>query len=63
MRISGAFASASRAATIAKSGERVARVENRRCHFRAGYVVALAWVIVALGLYAFQILKLAVGLG
>jgi hypothetical protein len=63
MRISGAFASETGAAKTAKSVEGASADGSRRGRLRAGYILAVAWVIIGLGLYGFQMVKLAAGLG
>ena len=63
MRISDALASETDSARAASSqgGRRQAKTGRRR--FRIGYVLAVTWVIVALSLYAFQMVRLAAGRG
>jgi hypothetical protein len=63
MRISGAFASQTDTRPTAKSHERSLDTGARRRHLRVGYILALAWVIVALALYAFQLVRMAAGRG
>jgi hypothetical protein len=63
MRISGALASETDTERTAKSHESPPDAGTRRRHLRVGYILAVAWVIVALGLYAFQMVRLAAGRG
>jgi hypothetical protein len=63
MRISGAFASETRTRRTVKSRENRPDAPTRRDHLRVGYIIAVTWVIVALGLYGYQMIRLAVGRG
>lgn len=63
MRISGAFASETETWRTAKSQESPLDAGTRRRRLPIGYIVAVTWVILALGLYAFQMIRLAAGRG
>lgn len=63
MRISGAFASETETRGTAKSEESSPGAGTRRRRLPIGYIVAVTWVILALGLYAFQMIRLAAGRG
>jgi hypothetical protein len=63
MRTSGVLASETDTRPTAKSHERLLAARTRRGHLRVGYVLAVAWVIVALALYAFQMVRLVAGRG
>jgi hypothetical protein len=63
MRISGAFASETGTRRTAKSHQSRPDARARRDHPRVGYIIAVTWVIVALGLYGYQMIRLAAGRG
>jgi hypothetical protein len=60
MRMGDALASETDGVRDTPSVNRVSEAEGRR-HLRVGYILAVTWVIVALSLYAFQIVRLAAG--
>jgi beta-lactamase regulating signal transducer with metallopeptidase domain len=60
MRISDALASETDRVRAAPSAKRTSEAESSR-HLRVAYILAVMWVIVALGLYAFQMVRLAAG--
>jgi hypothetical protein len=60
MRIRDALASETDRVRAAPSAKRASQAEGRR-HLRVGYILAVTWVIVALSLYAFQMVRLAAG--
>jgi hypothetical protein len=60
MRMSDALASETDRVRDTPSAKRVSEAEGRR-HRRVGYILAVTWVIVALSLYAFQMVRLAAG--
>lgn len=60
MRISDALASETDGVRATPSAKRASEAAGRR-HLRVGYILAVTWVIVALSLYAFQMVRLAVG--
>jgi hypothetical protein len=63
MRISGAFASETETRGTAKAQENPLDAGARRRRVPIGYIVAVTWVVLALGLYAFQMIRLAAGRG
>jgi hypothetical protein len=63
MRSSDALASETDTTRTASSHGRPLDTGARRRHLRAGYVLAVAWVILALALYAFEMVRLAAGRG
>jgi hypothetical protein len=62
MRISGALASDTETRPPARAPEPL-RDGTRGGRLRVGYVLAIAWVIVALALWAFEMMRIAAGRG
>jgi hypothetical protein len=59
MRTSDALASETDTRPAASSHGRRLNTGPRRGHLRVGYGLAVAWVILALALYAFEMVRLA----